>query len=157
MKPAIIFAVVASLALGQTIVDQGKPGTKGPWPVTGSVPVFIVDGGVTNGGAFATYPYHCANASPYSIKACDGGVQTITGITDGGSRIYIVVTNLGDDLGAGTSVIKCRPDGVLPSLTAGTAGWLGSVGGSIQWTNSVGAPVKCACTSGWVGGFECAP
>lgn len=150
-------ALIATAAIAGTVVDQGSPGKSGPWPVTGATPTFPSDGGTVNGGSIATYPYHCANASPNTKIFMDAGVQTIGGFTDGGSRLYIVVTNNGDDLGAGSGSVKCRSDGVNPSLTAGAPGALLGVGSSITYTNSAGAPVKCIGSSLWVGGFECAP
>jgi len=56
MRKLVAFVVLlAAVAVAQTItkVDQGKPGTQGPWPVTfsGTVPVVIVDGGVSGGGS----------------------------------------------------------------------------------------------------------
>lgn len=149
----ITFLFAASLAFAQTKIDQGKPGTQGPWPVAGAPAIFNSDGGVVNGGTIATYPYHCADTSPNTKVQMDGGVITIGGSVN---RLYTVVTNTGDDRGGGTAVVKCRSDGV-PSLTAGTPGWVGSVGGSISYTNSKGAPIRCIGASGWVGGFECAP
>lgn len=147
------FVLCATFARAQSKVDQGAPGTQGAWPVTVSAPIFIVDGGSINGGSIATFPYHCANTSPTTKIACDGGVQIIGGAV---ARLYTVVTNAGDDLGAGSGFVKCRPDGV-PSLTAGTPGQGGTPGWSVNYTNSQGAPIRCICNSGYVGGFECAP
>lgn len=52
MRALIIFALVSTSALAQTVVkaDQGRPGNQGPWPVTlsggGGGIVVIIDGGV---------------------------------------------------------------------------------------------------------------
>lgn len=152
-KLAAIFVVsFALLAWGQTKVDQGKPGNQGSWPVTMGAPVYPSDGGVSS--AVGTFPYHCANSSPNTKVWMDGGAQTIGSAT---SRIYTIVTNNGDDLGAGTGIVKCRSDGTNPTLVAGTPGANLGVGVSVSYTNTSGAPISCIGTSLWVGGFECAP
>jgi hypothetical protein len=151
---AFVVAFVFNVALAQGKVDQGAPGTQGPWVVRGTVPTFPSDGGVVNGAAISIYPYHCANSSPTTKYACDAGAMTIGGSVN---RLYTVVTNAGDDLGGGTGFVKCRPDGV-PTLDAGTPGQGLSVGASVNYTNSKGAAIQCICASGtYVGGFECAP
>lgn len=153
--PVILaFVVSATITFGGTIVDQGSPGKFGPWPVTFAEPVFPSDGGTPTAGSVGIYPYQCANSSPNSIVWMDGGVQVI-GVAS--SRLYTVVTNLGDDQGAGSGIVKCRSDGVTPSLTAGTAGWVGTPSNSINYTNSAGAPIRCIGGGVWVGGFECVP
>jgi hypothetical protein len=156
LKAICTMLCLAAFAVwAQQKVDQGKPGNQGAWPVTFSSPTFPTDGGVPSGGApVAIYPYRCASTSPVNKYACDGGVQTIGSAS---SRLYTVVTNSGDDLGAGSGFVKCRPDGTNPTLTAGSAGNGLTAGNSINYTNVSGAPIKCICSTGYIGSFECVP
>jgi hypothetical protein len=106
-------AVYAQVAKAQQKVDQGKPGTQGPWPVT--------YGTTADGGVIA-----------FPVKFFCNGVKSGTTIVDGGTvanlpadgglsgRWFIRVCTTGKN--SGTPMIACTDDGQTPSMTFDAVG-----------------------------------
>ena len=137
------FIICAATAAAQQKVDQGKPGTQGPWPVT--IMSILADGGsggttVVNQG---TSPWVVSGTATVSlVTLADGGVvpaatkffcnatkQSITPIStldagnvpeDGGltGRWMIRVCNTSKN--SGTPIIACTDDGQAPVMTSNT-------------------------------------
>lgn len=148
---ALMLGAAMGYAQTATTVNQGSPGKQGPWPVT------VTSGSVTiDGGVVQTYPLKCSAASPQNKYATTGGPQTIGGAAN---RVYTVVTNNGTDgYNGGTGFIKCRADGVVPTLAAGTPGTILTVGNSVNYTNAAADAIQCIGASGlYIGSFECVP
>lgn len=102
-----------ALALGQSRVDQGKPGTQGPWPVT------VSGSSTSDGGVNAVAVKYFCNATRQSttpISTLDAG--NVPG--DGGltGRWMIRVCNTSKN--SGTPVIACTDDGQAPSMVDST-------------------------------------
>lgn len=134
-KLVVAVVLVAAVAVAQTIVkaDQGKPGTQGPWPVTlsGSIPVVIVDGGVSGGGGTATstdagvsvtVPY--CSVSRSSIVSVGTSASTVP--VDGGLAGRWMVRVCNSIRNTGIPTVTCATGGVTPD-----AGLLGD-GESLQ-------------------------
>lgn len=157
-----MLAVLVGLALGataafaQTItkVDQGKPGTQGPWPVTFSSVVWPTDGGAATGvGGTGTFPYPCGATSKQTTYTMDAGAVTVGGTL--AARVYSVLCNSADNA---SGVVRCRADGTAATTTVGSAGTVLAVGSCVLFTNPSGKPITCAgAGSLYVSDFECAP
>jgi hypothetical protein len=107
---------VFSVAFAQTKVDQGKPGTQGPWPVT-IQSTTLSDGGTTTA---TTVKFLCADVKS-GITIVDGGtVQAVP--ADGGlsGRWFIRVCATGKN--SGTPMIACTQDGQTPSMNFDAVG-----------------------------------
>lgn len=93
----------------------------------------------------------CSTASTFTKVWMDGGVQTLAPTAT--TNRYAVITNVGDDLGAGSNIIKCRTGTTAPTLTAGTPGTVLLTNYSVVYT---GAPtVKCVGAGVWASVYEC--
>jgi hypothetical protein len=146
----ISFTVVFSLTVfAQTKVDQGKPGTQGPWPVTMPT-TYPSDGGFPSGATGAPYP--CGPTSINGVTQMDGGSITIGTLS---RRLYIVICNSKEN---SSGNIKCRGDNTAASLTAGTPGtWL-AVGDCIPFANPAGFTARCiGGNANYASWYECGP
>ncbi len=104
------FVLSAGFVFAQEKVDQGKPGTQGPWPVT------IVSPTLSDGGSSSaiTVKFLCATVKS-GITIVDGG--TVASLpADGGlsGRWFIRVCATGKN--SGTPMIACTDDGQTPSM-----------------------------------------
>lgn len=97
----------------------------------------------------STYPCD-PNTSNFTKVWMDGGAQLVN---PSNSNRYIVVTNVGDDLGGGTNIIKCRTGLIAPTLTAGSVGTVLLPNYSVVYTG--GPTVKCIGAGVWAGIYEC--
>ncbi len=121
-----IFAVpvlsISVVAVAQQIVNQGRPGTQGPWPVT-----------VTGGGGSTTYDGGNPSAATGVIcnkTIADGGSpQQVTAVgliavpvpaSASPGRYYMTVCNSTEN--SGTPQVKCLYNGVAPVMGKTTKG-----------------------------------
>lgn len=105
----------AFAAFGQQIVNQGKPGTQGPWPV--SIQGTLGDGGTSSA---ISVKFLCTEVKS-GITIVDGG--TVANIpADGGlsGRWFIRVCTTGKN--SGTPMIACTDDGQTPSMSFNAVG-----------------------------------
>lgn len=117
----ITFLLAASLAFAQQKVDQGKPGTQGPWPVIiqGTT---LTDGGSTS----ATVVKFLCTSVKSGITIVDGGTVASLPAAGGLSgRWFIRVCTTSKN--SGTPMISCTEDGQTPSMA------FSGVGEGILW------------------------
>lgn len=155
LKKAMFFAavLVSVAALAQTVVNQGKPGNQGPWPVTLTP---AADGGISTVNG---YPGPCAATSS------DGGApQRVTSVGVAAStcpaqqdlnRRYIVYCNSSEN--TGSPIVKIRIDGTAPVIGIATAGDVLLPGDCILYPISSAAAPSCIANaaSTAVTSFEC--
>ncbi len=155
-KVAVVMAILCCAGfsfavLAQSKVDQGKPGTQGPWPVTFTTPVFPTDGGTPSSvTTVSDYPYICGTNRD-TVQVMDGGCQTMGTLNP---RLYLVIVNSKDN---GSGVIRCRNDATCPILDAGSVGLVLDVGDGVPYSNSTGKIVKCIGVGNFVSVSECGP
>lgn len=127
--------VGASLAMGQTnIVNQGKPGQYGAWPV--AIPGTI---------SATTVPTTCGTPTQKDVTVGTTAV-TCPG-TQLTARKIIVFCNSVENVG--NPLIKIRIDGVAPIMGLGNPGHTLSPGDCIQY--AIGATVAPQCISDTAG------
>lgn len=166
----LIAAVVSAFSFtprsfAQSVVDQGKPGNKGPWPVTctncsggGSS-----DGGSSSGssvgpdgGAVVTQTSFCALTSPNKITTVGTSATPVPAAATAG-RLYEEICNSLQN--TGNPIVKCRTDGTNPVAAAGNAGDVLGIGDCIRYTAP--SSVVPACISDAAGtnvtSYECVP
>lgn len=86
--PAVaVFALIAGVVYGQK-VDQGRPGTQGPWPVTGTV---VVVAGGSDGGFTFVAPLPCAHYAEGNTSV--GAAATVVPATPQAGRIWVRICN----------------------------------------------------------------
>ena len=152
--------LIAALALGQQKVDQGKPGTQGPWPVTGSVTVLgdggIIVVGLADGGVVATYPRICT-ASSVTATTVVGGTSLPVPATAAAQRIYINVCNSAQN--ASTAIVKCRDGNTAPVFAAGNPGVALLFGDCERFSAAAGNVINCIADAAGrnVETYECVP
>lgn len=148
---ALVGFIVSCPALAGTPVDQGKPGYQGPWPV-GTTPIVclttLYDGG-----------------SPHQVTPVQYTGSAVPPLVTK-YRMYVVICN---NRSNSTGNIKCRSDGVMPSLVNPVDGGVSvgdelSVGDCIVYSNKAtpladgGGPVLCISGDGGVwatSSYEC--
>lgn len=153
----IIFAVavIAFIANAQTqLVNQGKPGTQGPWPVT-------VTNTADGGGAVPVYNTICKQADN------DGGVvhklvsvgvaATNVPATSATGRVYVEICNSLQN--TGNPMIKCRADGTAPVMATGNAGTVLGIGDCVQFAASPYNLPQCIADTASTNAttYECVP
>lgn len=155
-KIFLVVTVLTFVAHAQTttVVNQGKPGTQGPWPVTFS---FAPDGG----GAIPVYSMICKQADN------DGGtlhkLVTVSGTAvnvptaSATGRVYVEICNSLQN--TGNPSVKCRADGVAPVMAAGNAGTVLGLGDCVQFAASPYNVVQCIADTANtnVTSYECVP
>jgi hypothetical protein len=92
---ALVFFVGLGAALAQSKVDQGKPGTQGPWPIHGNVNIIGNDGGM--------------------VKVSQGTVPWLVQAVDGGPLPVSIV---------GSTVTITLGDGGSMQVSQGTSPWV---------------------------------
>lgn len=135
----VLLLLVGGVAWAVEVVDQGRPGRQGPWPVT-LAPSSGSSG--TPAGAVETRPYNCAVASPYASTAVAQTAAVVPTTASTAPRAYMVVCNTKQNAGN----MKCRGDGVAPVFAAGNAGDYLEPGQCIKYTQaniSGASPVRC--------------
>lgn len=149
MKKLIAVAFLAfglSAAVGQeAIVNQGTPGTRGPWPVSIS--------GTIAGSSFAVTPQQCTTTANKSTT-----VGTAAGNTPSSqlaARRYIVLCNSPQN--SGTPLVKCRSDGVAPVMAITNPGDVFGIGDCILYPVAASTVIQCiaSAASTEVTSFEC--
>lgn len=134
MKWFVAFIIcIATLALAQQRVDQGKPGTQGPWPVKG---IFTSgDGGVNIGIA----PYQCGSMVE---SVSDAGTTAIPVPLAGNAanRVWMLVCNSAENTDQ-NALVKCRGDNTNPVMGTSNAGLVLDNGSCFLYTVSSG--VRC--------------
>lgn len=158
MKKLILIVAALTFVVAHaqtTVVNQGKPGTQGPWPVTFA---FTPDGG----GAIPVYSTICKQADN------DGGtlhkLVTLTtasaantpGVSATG-RVYVEICNSLQN--TGNPMVKCRADGQAPVMASGQAGTVLGIGDCVQFAASPYNVVQCITdtNSTNVTSYECVP
>lgn len=141
----------SSLALAQQKVDQGAPGTQGPWPVK------IIGGLLPDGGSGSgNQPYQCAITSPNKTTLVDGGGTITVPTTAQPFRIYTNVCN--SPLNPVGTIVSCRADGTAPDTVAATG--VGDVlnrGDCVTYTVSSARTIQCVANivAAAVNTYEC--
>lgn len=138
----LVLGVTAAFA--QTKVDQGKPGTQGPWPVTivgGTGGGGGGSGGsgtntVTDAGVSVSVPYCSATASKNTTV---GVASTAVPASPLAGRWLIRVCN--SYRNSGTPIITCTSDGTTPTAASSSAGDTLGVGDCAQYTT--GSVINC--------------
>lgn len=147
------FTLATGYVVAQSKVDQGRPGTQGPWPVTLTSPTYPSDGGYPSGTTgTATYPYPCSQAVQATYLMDAGSIN----IGLASTRLYTIVCNSRDN---STGNVRCRADsdGGVVATTVGTTGDVLSTGDCISYTNPPGVPIRCIGGGVYVTSFECVP
>lgn len=139
----VFFTSLAFVAVGyaqQQTVDQGAPGKKGPWPVTGTVTPGSVDGGVLQ-----VTPAQCRPST------ADGGLlhrNTVVGATavpvpasPAIGRAYIEICNSLQN--SSNPILKCRADGTAPVAAATNPGDVLGVGDCVQYPTPSSNVIQC--------------
>ena len=141
-----------SLAWAQSKVDQGKPGSQGPWPVAiisggGGTTTLVADGGI------AVYPLACTGASPHKYTSV-GTVSTNVPSATAAGRYYVRLCLTYE--ASGQPQIKCRTDGVAPAFGA-SPGEVLSPGDCVTYTLGAATNVACIATAAStpVSTYEC--
>ncbi len=138
--------VLAGAAIAETVTaDQGKPGTKGPWPVT------VTSGG----GTVPTYPAVCTTRAN---KVTSVGVAAgNTPSTQLASRYYVQLCVSQEE--TANPLVKCRADGSDPAIGEATPGDTLRAGDCVMYAVAAGVVPRCisdtAATA--VTSWECAP
>ena len=137
----LFFAALASAQVSK--VDQGKPGTQGPWPVTivGGTGGGGGSGGsgtntVTDAGVSVSVPYCSATASKNTTV---GVASTAVPASPLAGRWFIRVCN--SYRNSGTPIITCTSDGTTPTAASSSAGDTLGVGDCAQYTT--GSAINC--------------
>lgn len=151
VRGAFGLALLLGLAASAGVpVDQGSPGTQGPWPV-GTTPLVCATRLVDGGTPHQVTPVHYTGSAVPPLMAT--------------TRKYEVVCNSRSNA---TGILKCRSDGVMPTMV-GTDGGVSvgdelSVGDCIVYSNKAtplvdgGGLVLCISGDGGVwaaSSYEC--
>lgn len=123
------------VAWAQTVVDQGQPGTQGPWPVTLSAS--LGDGGTSTNGSHGACTNWTMNVGTSSVP-CPGDGGT-SGSVARSSRASILI-----ELVQTGETLTITSDGTAASATAGIAI---SSGGTYYDNLSGSAVTNCRCTA----------
>lgn len=132
---ALLFAVVA---WSQTLTNQGRPGTQGPWPVK------VTAGGSADGGAVIVQDSPCFNPVESTI-ICDGGAAFACPVTQAPNRRSVLFCS--SERNTGTPIFTIYVgDGGTPSNAISSPGQTLSVGKCITYNlkNTSSAP-QCIC------------
>lgn len=145
--------MVAGVAVAQQVVNQGKPGNQGPWPVTvtgGSGTVVVGP----DGGAVRVQDVQCTGAGSQKITTV-GVVASNTPAAQAAGRIYLELCNSLQN--AGNPIVKCRIDGTPPVAAAGNVGDVLGIGDCIRYTVSTAVVPQCISDAAGtnVTSFEC--
>lgn len=157
-KAAVVVGVllIAGFVIADEKVDQGRPGTQGPWPVT---VIALADGG---SGYVFTLDRKCAVGSPYTSTSVGTSATSVPASPNTG-RAYIQVCNSLQN--SGNPLVKCRSDGTDPVMAITNAGDVFGVGDCKNYpiggtnpdagTGTIRCIADTAATN--VTGFECVP
>lgn len=137
------FALIAGAAFAaEETVNQGTPGLRGPWTVTGAL----------SGTTFPTTPQLCTTSASKSTTV--GVAAVTTPATQLTARRYIIICNSPQN--TGTPLVKCRVDGT-PVMAVTNPGEVLGVGDCFQY--AVAASVIPSCISDtattYVISYEC--
>lgn len=145
----------AVVAFADSIVDQGKPGTRGPWPVTGTIVIVSGDGGL------AVKPVACLtnpDGGPSRNSAVDAGtVAVAVPTTPVSGRAWVDLCNSLEN--ASSTLIKCRGDGQTPVIGVASPGDVLNTGDCIRYLVASGVTTQCIANANgsWVTSYECVP
>lgn len=137
------WAALGGVALAGNLVDQGSPGTQGPWKttVTGGSVVVIFDGGFIG----TTAPYSCAITSPNKVtNVLAASIATPSAAQAG--RKWMSVCNSVQNVAS--RVVKCRADGTAPVFAITNAGDVLANGDCVTYTVSDARNVLCIANTG---------
>ncbi len=142
---AVFTSLVCIVGYSQTVANQGKPGTQGPWPVTSTG---------SDGGAVIIQPVRCTGTGAQKITTV-GVAAGNTPSTQLATRVYLELCNSLQN--SGNPIVKCRVDGTAPVAAAGNVGDVLGVGDCIRY--DIGAATVPQCISDAAGtnvtSFEC--
>lgn len=161
-KSRIVFILLTlTLAASATEkVDQGRPGSQGPWPVTlsgsgGSVVVYV------DGGFIQTYPILCRDTDDAGTgvnKSTNVGVAAVpVPASSSLNRIYVEICNSLQN--TGNPLMKCRADGTAPVNAIGSGGTMLGIGDCVQFAVPAANAVQCIADSAntYATSYECIP
>jgi len=140
--------LVASVTYSQTVVNQGKPGTQGPWPVT----LIGGTGGGTGGssGAITVSEQPCTQPVE-SILVFDGGGASPCPIVALSGRRSVTICN--SPKNSGSPLWTVRADGLAPTISATSPGQTLGVADCISYmitatSTDGGVPTNCISDTG---------
>lgn len=132
----------AVMAWANQLVDQGKPGQFGPWPVTTAA-----DSGIS------VTQQQCGAMTNAITSVGVAAVNTPASQLSG--RMFITLCNSLQN--AGTPLVKCRTDGTAPVMAATNAGDVLGIGDCITYPISSSVVPSCISDTAatYVTSFEC--
>ena len=130
LKSWVPFLLVAGFALAGTIVDQGRAGTEGAWPVS------TVEGTSLDGGTVWSVGYFC-NSRNQTVTSIGTTAASLTVGLSG--RWYTRICNSLEN--TGTPNVKCRDDGTNPVMGVANAGEVLGVGDCVTYYTT--AAIRC--------------
>lgn len=132
------FLLVAGVTSAQTVVNQGRPGNQGPWPVTfvGGATIYL-DAGLTVVEAPCVNPVE-------SFLCFDGGAASPVPATALAGRRTVLICNTPKN--TGSPIWTIRVDGVAPTTTLASPGQDLAIGDCISYPKTAtsadaGAPI----------------
>lgn len=153
----VLILTVSSFVCAQTKVDQGKPGTQGPWPVTctncgggGGGSGWTPDGGFIG----QVTPVYCSAASVNAATAVSTASVAVPAATTA-TRVSILVCNSLEN--TGLPLVKCRDDNTAVALGVANPGETINPGDCIMYNSKVGVRCISNTASTAVTTFECVP
>lgn len=128
--------LIGGYALAQQVVDQGRPGKEGPWPVT------IISGGTGGGGSSSSITVQDAPcASPRdSFYVPDGGVCPPTALA---GRRLILICNAPKNTAFGAPFVTITVDGQTPNTSLSSPGQDLGVGDCLTYNIPASTQTRC--------------
>jgi hypothetical protein len=134
---------LGGVALAANLVDQGAPGTQGPWKVTstGGAVSITFDGGFIG----TTAPYPCNVASPNKVTNVLAASLATPSAAQAGRKWMSVCNSVQN---VATRIVKCRADNTAPVFALGNPGDVLSVGDCVTYTIASTQNVLCIANTG---------
>lgn len=136
---AVLFAMTAR-AVAQQYVDQGAPGTQGPWPVTISG-----SGGGSGGLTAATYPQPCSSYVETNVSVSTS--STLVPASSTASRVWVRICN--SLLNTEGAQCVCSATGV-PTYAAASNGDQLAVSDCVLYNLAAASTPRCICNGAGV-------
>jgi len=169
----LAIGLLGGYALAQQVVDQGRPGKEGPWPITcvsGCSTTISTDAGISvtigsltvDGGNVMALTPHCSTIAQTTTLI--GSSSTTVPASAQTGRIYIELTNSIENSAIdSTLVVKCTADGIAPTQGRGGHGDPAILGQTLHYDAYSTQTVKCiaylldggSAVDAGVLGYEC--